>query len=291
LSLYVAVTHRPVTELVAISSLAEELGFDGVSMADHLLVPAGPVSGYPYSSDGRPPFDAETLWSDVLVVMSAAAAQTSRLRFATGVYVLPLRHPILVARGFTSLEALAPGRIELGIGAGWMRQEFDTLGVDFSKRGALMDESIGVLRKLWQGGLVQHEGPCYPLGPIYFEPHPSRQIPILIGGTSRPAVERAARLGDGFISMPAPVDDLLALAGRVSQLRESFGRNESPFSFHTWSEDGRSLDDYRRLIDAGIDTFYVPALGKQSEVKSSLERFLAETAEPLRASGHLGPTK
>ncbi len=291
MSLYVATTHRPVAELVTISRLAEELGFDGVSMADHVLVPAGPVSGYPYSGDGRPPFDAETLWSDVLVVMSAAAAHTTRLRFATGVYVLPLRHPLLVARGFASLEALAPGRVELGIGVGWMREEFDTLGVDFSRRGALMDESIDVLRKLWQGGLVTHEGPGYPLGPLYFEPHPSRQIPILVGGTSGPALERAARRGDGYISMPGPADDLLALAIRINQLRESFGRRESPFAFHTWSDDGRSLRDYRRLIDGGVDTFYVPALGPLSEVRSSLERFLVETAEPLRVSGHLAPAR
>ena len=289
MSLYVAATHRPVADLVAISRLAEQLGYDGVSMADHLLVPASPVWGYPYSSDGHPPFDAETLWSDVLVVMSATAAHTTRLRLATGVYVLPLRHPLVVARGFASLEALAPGRVELGIGVGWMREEFDTLGVDFLRRGALMDESIEVLRKLWQGGLVTHEGPGYPLGPLYFEPHPSRQIPILVGGTSRPAIERAARLVDGYISMPGPADDLLALASRISRLRESFGRRESPFTFHTWSDDGRSLHDYRRLIDGGIDTFYVPALGPLSEVRSSLERFLVETAEPLRASGHLGP--
>jgi probable F420-dependent oxidoreductase len=289
LSIYVAATHRQAPELVEIALLAEELGFDGMSMADHIYVPVGPLAGYPYSDDGSPPFDASTPWTDALVVAAAAAVRTARLRVATGVYVLPLRHPLVVARALASIDALAPGRVELGVGVGWMRAEFDALGIDFSRRGALMDESIQVLRKLWQGGLVRHDGPNYPVGPLYFEPHPSRPIPILVGGTSRRALERAACLGDGYIAMPAPVRDLLAQAGQVRKLRESAGRLRLPFSFHAWSEEGRSVDDYLQLIEAGVDTFYVPAMGTVSQIRSSLERFLNEVARPLRARrvGHV----
>jgi probable F420-dependent oxidoreductase len=289
LSIYVAATHRQAPELVEIALLAEELGFDGMSMADHIFVPVGPLAGYPYSADGSPPFDASTPWTDALVVAAAAAVCTSRLRFATGVYVLPLRHPLVVARALASVDALAPGRVELGVGVGWMRAEFDTLGIDFSRRGALADESIQVLRKLWQGGLVRHDGPNYPVGPLYFEPHPSRAIPILVGGASRAALERAARLGDGYIAMPTPVSDLLAQAGQLRKLRESGGRLDLPFSFHAWSDEGRSVDDYLGLIEAGVDTFYVPAMGTVDEARSSLERFLNEVAGPLRArwGGHV----
>jgi probable F420-dependent oxidoreductase len=289
ISIYVAATHRPAPELVEIALLAEELGCEGMSMADHLFVPVGPVAGYPYSIDGSPPFDALTPWTDALVVAAAAAVRTSRLRFATGVFVLPLRHPLVVARALASVDALAPGRVELGVGVGWMRAEFDALGIDFSRRGALADESIEVLRKLWRGGRVQHDGPNYPVGPLYFEPHPSRPIPILVGGTSRPALERAARLGDGYIAMPAPVSDLLAQAGRVRKLRSICGRLHLPFSWHAWSEEGRPVDDYLQLVEAGIDTFYVPAIGTVGEVRSALERFLAEVAGPLRARwvGHV----
>lgn len=283
LSIFVAATHRPAPELVEIAMLAEELGCDGMSMADHLFVPVGPLAGYPYSADGSPPFDALTPWTDALVVAAAAAVRTSRLRFATGVYVLPLRHPLVVARALASIDALAPGRVELGVGVGWMRAEFDALGIDFSRRGALADESIQVLKKLWPGGLVQHHGPNYRVGPLYFEPHPSRPIPILVGGTSRPALERAARLGDGYIAMPAPVSDLLAQAGQVRKLRGACGRLDLPFSLHAWSDAERAIDDYLRLMDAGIDTFYVPAMGTVSEVRAALERFLADVAGPLRA--------
>lgn len=286
-SIFVAASHRPAPGLVAIARLAEELGFDGMSMADHLLVPVAPVRGYPYSSDGRPPFDAATRWTDVFVVAAAAASHTTRLRFATGVYILPLRHPLIVARAVASLEAIAPGRVRLGVGVGWMREEFETLGIDYHRRGALADESIELLRKFWRGGLVEHSGPSYPIESMYFEPHPSQPIPILVGGTSGPALSRAARLGDGYLAMPTTVGDLLELVGRVQKLRASFDRLDSPFSFHAWYQAGLPVGECRRLIEAGVDTLYVPAVGAGDELRAHLERFLTEVAAPLRDSGHM----
>jgi len=274
---FVSTAHRPPPELVELAHLADELGFDGLSMPDHVFVPAAPVGGYPYSADGRPPFDASTLWTDEFVAAAAALATTS-LRFATCVYVLPLRHPLVVARAVATLDALAPGRVEFGVGVGWMREEFDTLGVDHRRRGALTDESIEVLRKLWRGGLVEHDGPNYPLPSLYFEPHPERSIPILIGGTSRAALTRAARLGDGYIAMPAATDDLLAAIRELRKLRESFGRLDAAFAIHAWSDPDRSVDEYRRLAEAGIDTFHVPATGAVDGVRPSLEQFLTDVA-------------
>jgi probable F420-dependent oxidoreductase len=271
---YVATSHRPVADLLELARLADELGFDGLAMPDHVFVPAAPVAGYPYSEDGRPPFDATTLWTDELVAAAAVLA-TTRLRFVTCVYVLPLRHPLVVARALATLDALAPGRVELGVGVGWMREEFETLGIDYARRGALADESIELMRKLWRGGLVQHDGPLYPMPALHFEPHPDQPVPVLVGGTSRRALERAARLGDGWVAMPAPTGELLETAARLRELR---GARDSAFSMHTWADPGRSLDDHRRLAEAGFDTFYVPTAGTRPE----LERFLAEVAEPLR---------
>ncbi len=284
---YVSAAHRPAPELVAIARLGEELGFDGMSMADHVFVPTGRLTGYPYSSDGQPPFDAATLWTDVLLVATAAAAQTTRLRFASCIYILPLRHPLIVARAVASLDAIAPGRFQFGVGVGWLRAEFDTLGIDYRRRGELTDEAIDVLRKLWRGGLVEHDGPNYPLGPLYFEPHPAQAVPILIGGMSHRALARAARLGDGCIAMPSPTQTLLEMAEQLRDLRASVNRLDSPFLFHAWSDDARPVGEYRRLIEAGVNTFYVPAIGPLGEIRAGLERFLIEVAEPLRASGHL----
>ena len=222
---------------------------------------------------------------------AAAAAQTKWLRFATAIYILPLRHPLLVARAVASLDAIAPGRVQLGVGVGWLRAEFDVLGVDFRRRGALVDEAIELLRKLWRGGLVDHEGPLYPLEPFYFEPHPLQPIPILVGGTSPAALARAARLGDGYTAMPMPIEGLLEIAGEIRRHRESLGRLQEPFQFHAWSDAGQTVDDYRRLVEAGVDTFYVPAIGAVSEARTHLERFLTDVAEPLRTSGHISPSR
>ena len=286
-SIHVSAAHRPAPEQLAIARLAEELGFDGMAMPDHLFVPARDVDGYPYSEDGRPPFDQSTLWTDVLVLAAAAAAQTTRLCFGTCIYLLPLRHPLVVARALATVEALAPGRVWLGVGVGWMRAEFDALGVDYHRRGALTDEAIELLRKLWAGGLVSHDGPSYPLEPMYFEPHPSAPIPILVGGTSAPALARAARLGDGYVAMPAAVDALVDVAARLRELRARTERARSPFLMHAWALADFTLEDYRRLVEAGVTTFYVPAMGTLAEIREHLARFQDVVGEPLRASGHL----
>jgi probable F420-dependent oxidoreductase len=290
-SFYVAASHRPPPEFVEVARIVEELGFDGVSIADHLFVPAAPPRDYPYSPDGRPPFDVGTPWPDALILAAAAATVTRRLQFVTGVYILPLRHPLIVARAAATVEALAPGRLQLGVGVGWMREEFDAMQVDFAMRGALADEAIELLRKLWAGGLVHHDGPNYPLEPLYFEPHPTRPIPIFIGGSSRPALERAARHGNGYIATPSSMEDLYAVTDQVRRLRATFGLKDEPYSIRARPTDAVSADEYRRLLDAGIDSFVIPALsGTPSEVRAKLEQFAADVIEPLKSSGHVALT-
>lgn len=292
-SFYVAASHRPAPQFIEVAQMVEELGFDGVSIADHLFVPAMPLDAYPYSDDGRPPFDVHTPWPDAFVLAGAAAAVTTRLRFVTGVYLLPLRHPLLVARAASTVDALAPGRLELGIGVGWMRDEFDVMGVDFTRRGRLTDESIGLLRKLWRGGLVEHDGPLYPMTPLHFEPHPVRPIPILVGGSSSRALERSARLGDGYIAAPSTADELLSVAAELRKLRVNFGRAGDPFILRARLASATfSADEYRRLIDAGVSSFVIAALsGSPSEVRGRLEMFTQHVIQPLRASGHRAPMK
>jgi probable F420-dependent oxidoreductase len=285
---FVAASHRSAKDYVEIAQLVEELGFDGLSVADHVLVPAVPPTEYPYSDDGRPPFDGTTPWPDALMVALSAALSTTRLVFMTGVYILPLRHPLIVARAAATFDELAPGRLQLGVGVGWMPDEFTALGVDFSKRGALTDESIEVLRKLWHGGVVEHAGPHYPLQPLHFEPHPPEPIPILVGGHSRRALERAARLADGYIAAPGTTDDLLAQVDEIRKLRSNFGRSDKPFVVRARPQSVRPLDDYRRLLDAGINSFVIGALrGSLDDVRAVLEDAVAEIIEPLRFAGDI----
>ena len=131
-------------QLVEVARAAEEAGFHGVLLSDHLFFPGHLASRYPYAPDGKPGFDGSTPFPEPWATISAMAAVTSRLRFATMVYILPLRHPLEVAKSVGTAAVLSNGRVALGVGAGWIREEFDALGVDFATRGARLDEMLAL---------------------------------------------------------------------------------------------------------------------------------------------------
>ncbi len=180
-------------QLIEIAKLAEQVGFDGLLMSDHLFFPGKLESKYPYSTDGDPGFTAETPWPEPFAAIAAMAAVTRRLRFATLVYILPLRNPLEVAKSTATLDLLSDGRFVLGVGAGWMKEEFDQLGVDFRTRGARFDESIDVLRTLWSGGMVEHHGRFFDFARLQMSPKPKRSVPIYVGGASDAALRCAAQ--------------------------------------------------------------------------------------------------
>jgi probable F420-dependent oxidoreductase len=216
-------------QLLDVARGAEEAGFDGVLVSDHLFFPGRLASRYPYAEDGRPGFTADTPFPDPWTSIAAMAAVTRRLRFATMVAILPLRHPLEVAKTVGTAALLSGGRVALGAGAGWIREEFDALGVDFATRGARMDEAIGALRALWAGGMVEHAGRFFRFGPLQMSPAPGHPIPILVGGTSGRALRRAARLGDGWIGTGHAPAEAAALLDRLRALRREAGRAEAPF--------------------------------------------------------------
>jgi probable F420-dependent oxidoreductase len=216
-------------QLVDVARAAEEAGFHGVLLSDHLFFPGRLQSVYPYAPDGKPGFDASTPFPDAWTTIAAMAAVTTRLRFGTMVYILPLRHPLEVAKAVGTAAVLSGNRVALGCGAGWIREEYDALGVDFATRGRRFDEMIEVLRAVWRGGMVEHRGRIFQLGPLAMSPAPSAPVPIWIGGTSDAALRRAARLGDGWIGTGQHPDELPNLLGRLRALREKAGRGREPF--------------------------------------------------------------
>jgi probable F420-dependent oxidoreductase len=216
-------------QLVEIARSAEEAGFDGVLLSDHLFFPGRLESKYPYAPDGKPAFDGTTPFPDAWATIAAMAAVTKHLRFATMVYILPLRHPLEVAKTVGTVALLSGGRVALGAGAGWIREEFDALGVDFATRGRRFDEMIEVMRKVWSGSMVEHRGRIFELAPLQMSPAPPGPIPIWIGGTSDAALRRAARLGDGWIGTGHHPDELPGLLGRLRAQREKAGRGREPF--------------------------------------------------------------
>ena len=216
-------------QLIGIAQAAEEAGFEGVMLSDHLFFPGRLESRYPYSEDGAPGFDGTTPWPEPWTTISAMAASTTKLRFATMVYILPLRNPIELAKSLGTTAFFSGGRVALGAGAGWIQEEFDTLGVDFSTRGKRMNEMIEVLRKLWTGEMVEHHGEHFDFGPLQMSPPPGHEIPLYIGGVSGIALRRAARLGDGWIGTGQTPDEAASFCDRLTQLRAEAGRADVPF--------------------------------------------------------------
>ena len=143
-------------QLLEIAQGAEAAGFEGLLLSEHLFVPEEMAPKYPYAEDGIPDFTGDTPFPDPWSAISAMASVTTRLRFSTMIYVLPLRHPLEVAKAVSTAAVLSGNRVVLGAGAGWMREEYDTLGVPFESRGKRFDESIEVLRRVWSGQAVEH---------------------------------------------------------------------------------------------------------------------------------------
>jgi probable F420-dependent oxidoreductase len=239
-------------QLIDVAKICEEVGFDGVMISDHLLHFERLQSSYPYSADGQPPsFSGQTAWPECWSIIAAMTAVTRRIRFVTNVYILPLRHPVEVAKATSSVASFAEGRVILGAGAGWMKEEFDALGVDFRTRGRRFDECIEVLRKLWSGKTVEHHGAFFNFPRVQMCPVPRQPIPIYIGGMSVAALRRAARLGEGWLGAGQTPEDAVATVRRLNQLREEAGRSHEPFDAIAPLVVPPEIDTLKRLQDAG----------------------------------------
>jgi len=239
-------------QLLGIARAAEEAGFHGVLLSDHLFFPGRLESSYPYSEDGKPGFDGTTPFPDVWATIAAMAAVTERLHFATMVYILPLRHPLEVAKSVGTVSVLSGGRVALGCGAGWLREEFDALGVDFRTRGRRMNEMIEVMRKAWTGEMFEHAGDHFELGPLQMSPAPSAQVPIYVGGLSDAALRRAARLGDGWLGTGQAPDEVAGYVQRLRRFRAEAGREAEPLEVIVPLVVPPELDLLRRLGDVGM---------------------------------------
>lgn len=196
----------------------EEAGFDSLWTSDHLAMPEQLPSSYPFSKDGRVPWKPDLGWSDALVSLGIAAAVTSRIRLGTAVLVALLRSPLVVARQAASIALEAGGRFTLGVGVGWLSEEFDAAGVPFSDRGARLDAWIAVVQEVWSGSMSPRSGEHPYPNPhrMICRPTPPEPIPVLVGGLSPAALRRAGSLTDGWLGLQAADElDTQALAAAV----------------------------------------------------------------------------
>lgn len=238
-------------ELVPLAKAGDEHGWSTLSVSDHLINPVETRSTYPYTKDGSRRWEMGTPWPDPWVTIGHLAAVTQRLRFLTTVYILPARTPVHVAKQVGTAAVLSGNRVDLGIGMGWMEEEFDAMGMPFAKRGKRADEMLEVLRKLWTGEVVEHHGEFFDVPPLEMLPAPSEPVPVHVGGISEAALRRAAR-NDGWVSDLHTIAELADIRQRIERYREEYDRTHVPFSMFGSARDAWDLDGYRRLHEAGV---------------------------------------
>jgi probable F420-dependent oxidoreductase len=228
---------------------ADRLGFESIWIPEHAVIPHGYKAHYPYSSDGRlPTNDEEMPFPDPLLTLAAAAAVTTQIKFATNIMILAQRDPLYTAKEVATLDVLSKGRVILGIGSGWMKDEFDVLNVDYHKRGKRTDEAIEVMRALWRDDPVSYNGTQFKFGPVHAFPKPvNKRVPIFIGGISPAAIRRTARLGDGYL--PVPITDIGDLFNKVRQESAKIGRNPNEIEFCCPAQP--TIDGVRQAQDLG----------------------------------------
>ena len=285
----IPVAMCPPQEYNAIAQCAEANGFDAIAMSDHLVYPQSLSVPYPYTKDGKPRFAEDDPWPDPWIAISAMAAVTSTLKFYTNVYVLPAREPLHVAKFLSTLSVMTNNRVALGVGMGWMPEEFNASGQEFAKRGKRADEMIEVMQKLWRGGMLEHSGEFYQFEPFKIAPVPEQQIPIYVGGFSRPAMRRAAQ-HDGWISDLHKLDDLKDLIDQVNEQRKLAERDDKAFEVLSFGcKDTWDADGFKRMRDIGVTTMcHMPWFfyggTPQSPLQEKLDaiaRFREDFIEPL----------
>lgn len=256
--------------LTHLAQTAESVGFESLWTVEHVVVPKGYASKYPYSRDGKMPGPEQAPIPDPLVWLAYAAAVTKKIKLATGIIILPQRHPFYIAKEAATLDVLSRGRVILGVGIGWLAEEFAAVGVPFETRAARTDESIAAMRSLWSAGASEHRGIHYSWPAVESNPKPVQaRIPIVIGGHTKSAARRAARIGDGFF--PARSDTLVECMAELRAECARIGRDPSEIEVSTGSPP--SLDEIKRLEDQGVRRITFPPPGfTPDDVRAGLEK-------------------
>jgi probable F420-dependent oxidoreductase len=213
------------SQLVEIASLAEQAGFDSVWVNDHVVIPASFGANYPFNKDGELRVDPETAYADPLTTLAFVAGATSRVRLGVSVLVLPYRHPLDTAKRAATLDVLSRGRLILGVGIGWMREEFDALGVDFATRGRNFDEQLEIMRGAWTQGVSSYDGEIFSFLPVGAAPRPPKAdgVEIWMGGHSAKTLHRACKYATAVHWIAEEVDEIERRRVALAQVSEESG--------------------------------------------------------------------
>ena len=257
----------PMARIDILAELAKEVevrGFQGIFLSDHIALPTELQSAYPYRSDGRFPLTSSDPILEPITALSYLAAVTNHVHLGFSVLVLPYRHPVLNAKMLATLDVMSGGRLIVGAGVGWMKEEFDALDSDFDARGNLTDEHIAVLRALWSDASPNVDGSHYSVSGVQISPPPVQQPgpPIWTGGITGPALRRAARLGDGWHGVRQSPADVARVKARISELR---------------AQQGTTMDGYTMSLRAGVDVTAEPLHGSgRTPLRGSPDQIAAD---------------
>ena len=245
--------------LTHLAQTAERVGVESLWTVEHVVIPVGYASTYPYDPSGKIQAPDQVPIPDPLVALGYVAGVTKKIRLATGIVILPQRHPLYIAKEVATLDVLSHGRVILGIGVGWLAEEFDALGIPFAERAARTAEMVRALRSLWKDEAEPFQGKFYRWPKVESHPKPVQKpgVPIVVGGHTELAARRAARYGDGFfpgVAEDTKLKDILAI---MADECRKLGRDPKTIEISA----GRAapdLDGVKRLRDLGVSRFMVP---------------------------------
>lgn len=239
---------------MTLAPAAEAAGWDAVSIPDSIFYPKISESDYPYADTAAVRGAlAATPVVDPMVAIAAMSAVTERLRFYPGVLKVPVRQPLVLAKALGSAAVMSHDRVSLGAGLSPWKEDFTYNGVTFEARGKIMDECIDIIRLALSGDYFEYHSEHFDIGEVKLSPAPGAAVPILIGGHAKPALRRAARIGDGWLSANTDFETLTALIAQLQQYRKDFGTDQrSDFQIHALDSHLRTVDDCRRLLDLGV---------------------------------------
>ena len=276
------------------AALVDECGVESVWGVEHVVVAADYDPKYPYSSDGRmpggdPARSGAVPMVDPLETLAFVAAASTSVKLGTAVVVAPLHSPAVLAKRVATVDVLSGGRMLLGLGIGWQREEYDAVGAPFRHRGERLEECIGAMRTLWSDSPASFHGRHVAFDRVYQEPKPAAgRVPIVLGGNSAPAIDRAARIADGWFPFTIGPDELAASGAELRRRAAEVGRDPDEVEISAWpgSVDPAGEDDpgfVGRFVAAGASRILVrPRLTTPDglpQLREQLERFRADVLE------------
>ena len=263
---------------------AEAAGFDSVWGGEHVIRPDRIESSYPYTADGEMPGDAETSIPDPLIWLAYVGAVAPSLRLGTCILIVPQRNPVVLAKELATLDVLTDGRVELGLGVGWLREEFDALGIPWERRGARNDEYVAAMRALWAGPHAEYHGDFVDFDPVTCSPRPvNGSIPIMVGGDTPVAIRRAARMADSYFPGTTDPEKLAGLIQDVRRAAEQENRDPDTIAIHAifGPQMADPLAGAEQLAKLGVERVMLPAFFFAGpEGMDNLEAFGEKVVKP-----------